>query len=119
MESKLDGKWQVIRAEHAGEAAPNMVTDHMVLILSLGRYEVRYGSEVSDRGTFAISSTDASRTLVLTGTEGANATRTIPCIFQQAGDRLRVCFGFDGVLPTDFTTRPDSQRYLATYRRVT
>lgn len=109
----------MIRAEHAGEMAPNMVTDHMVLILALGRYEVRYGTEVSDRGTFEVGTSSTQRTLVLTGTEGANATRTIPCIFQQAGDRLRVCFGFDGVLPADFTTSPDSRRYLATYRRAT
>jgi len=118
VESKLDGKWQLIRAELAGEVAPNMVTEHVVLVLAFGDYEVRYGNEISDRGTFALDATTSQRSLILTGVEGTNAARTIPCLFQLAGDRLRVCFGLDGELPGDFTTSPDSRRYLATYRRI-
>lgn len=118
MESKLEGKWQMIRAELAGEVAPNMVTEHIVLVLAFGDYEVRYGNEISDRGTFALDATTSQCSLTLTGVEGTNAARTIPCLFQLAGDRLRVCFGLDGELPVDFTTSPDSRRYLATYRRI-
>ncbi len=118
MESKLEGKWQMVRAELAGEVAPNLVTEHIVLVLAFGDYEVRYGNEISDRGTFVLDATSPQRRLILTGIEGTNAARTIPCLFQLAGDRLRVCFGLDGESPVDFTTGPDSQRYLATYRRI-
>jgi hypothetical protein len=31
--------------------------------------------------------------------------------------RIRLCYGFDGQLSTAFTTSPNSQRYLVTYRR--
>jgi hypothetical protein len=34
-----------------------------------------------------------------------------------AGNRLRICYGLDGTLPGGFKTTPDSQLYLATYRR--
>lgn len=108
----------MIRAELAGEAAPNLVTEHIVLVLALGEYEVRYGNETSDRGTFVLEVTSPQRSLILTGVEGTNAARTIPCLFQLAGDRLRVCFGLDGHLPVDFTTSPGAPRYLATYRRI-
>lgn len=118
MESKLEGKWQMVRAEHAGETAPNLVTEHIVLVLAFGDYEVRYGNEISDRGTFAFDATSPQRSLILTGIEGTNAARTIPCLFQLAGDRLRMCFGLDGNLPLDFTTSPGAPRYLATYRRI-
>lgn len=119
MESKLEGNWQMVRAELAGEAAPELVTTNMMLTLAVGGYEVRYGGVISDRGTFVVDATAEQRTLLLTGVEGPNADRTIPCIFQLAGDRLRVCYGLDGILPDGFSTQVGEARYLATYRRST
>ena len=109
----------MVRAELAGEAAPDLVVEHMNVRLADGSYEVSYGGEVSDRGTYVENATSPHRTLVLHGIAGANAGRTIPCIFQLMGDRLRVCYGLDGVLPSSFATVTGDQRYLAVYRRVT
>jgi hypothetical protein len=38
-------------------------------------------------------------------------------LYQLAGDRLRVCYGLDGVTPDAMATRARDQRYLATYAR--
>jgi uncharacterized protein (TIGR03067 family) len=118
VESVLEGTWQMIRAEQAGETAPELVVSQMSVRLAAGAYEVIFGGEVSDRGTYQETAATAWRTLILHGVVGPNAGRSIPCIFQLMGDRLRVCYGLDGVLPVEFATREGDRRYLAVYRRV-
>jgi len=119
VESKLEGNWQMVRAELAGEAAPELVTTNMILTFAVCGYEVRFGGLVSDRGTFVVDATAGQRTLLLTGVEGPNTERTIPCIFQLTKDRLRVCYGLDGILPEGFSAQVGEARYLAIYRRTT
>lgn len=114
----LEGLWQPIRAELSGEAAPPMVLERMTLTLRSGRYAVHFGGEISDRGSFTPASSEPHATLTLTGEHGANAGRTIPAIFQLVGDRLRICFGLDGKLPTAFATDTTARLYLVTYRRT-
>ena len=114
----LDGTWQLVRAELDGERAPEMVATKTEITLRGGNYEVRFGGVTADRGTFEVGLTLEVSALVLHGTEGPNAGRTIPCIFQLAGERLRVCYGLNGVAPTEFVTAAGQQRYLAVYRRI-
>ncbi len=113
----LDGRWQMVRAELDGESAPELVVQHSLLTFDRHAYTVHFDREIADRGTFELSANLEVKTLILHGKSGANAGRTIPCIYQLVGDRLRICFGLDGIAPTDFTTAPKQQRYLATYRR--
>jgi uncharacterized protein (TIGR03067 family) len=118
VETQLEGRWQMVRAELAGEAAPELVTEHTVVTLAAGRYEVRFDDEVADSGTYREDAATEPATIILHGTVGPNAGRTIPCIFQLMGDRLRVCYGLDGLMPEAFATRPGELRYLVTYRRL-
>ena len=113
MSTGLTGRWEMIKAELAGENAPDMLALRVVLELTSVTYAVSFAGQVADRGTYVL----ADETLTLTGTEGPNQGRTIPCILQQRGDLLRVCYGLDGTAPTGFTTKPGVQHYLATYRR--
>jgi uncharacterized protein (TIGR03067 family) len=114
----LDGRWELVKAELDGEAAPELLELKIVMELGEGDYVVRFGGEVSDRGTFELGDTRELKTLILHGMKGPNAGRTIPCIYQQAGDRLRVCYGLSGETPTEFRTAGGQKRYLATYRRT-
>jgi uncharacterized protein (TIGR03067 family) len=114
----IEGLWQPLKAELSGEAAPPMVLERMTLTLRSGRYTVHFGGEVSDQGAFIHSSGEPHTTLTLSGEKGANAGRTIPAIFQLVGDRLRICFGLDGELPSAFATSSASRHYLVTYRRT-
>ena len=116
MPSPLDGNWELIRAEMNGETAPELVEMGVELELAAGAYTVRFAGQVADRGTFELTA-GAGKTLVIRGLEGPNAGRTIPCIYQQVGERLRVCYGMDGVAPTGFATAPGASHYLANYRR--
>jgi uncharacterized protein (TIGR03067 family) len=113
MSDGLTGCWEMIKAELAGENAPDMLALRVELELAPDAYTVRFAGQVADRGTWVLE----GRTLTLTGREGPNQGRVIPCIMQLAGDRLRVCYGLDGTAPTEFATRAGVQHYLATYRR--
>lgn len=116
-ENSIDGTWQLVRAELDGEIAHELLTTNTVLELKSGTYTVRYAGEVTDRGSFELPD-QASSTLVMHGSNGPNAGRTIPCLYRRAGDRLRVCFGLDGVAPTTFSSSAEQHRYLAIYRRL-
>ena len=110
----LAGTWEMIRAELGGEDAPDLLALGVELELTADTYVVRFAGKVADRGTYALT----GKALTLTGTEGPNQRRTIPCLFQLAGDRLRVCYGLGGTAPTAFATAADTPHYLATYRRA-
>lgn len=122
------GDWQMVRAELDGETAPAEVAQRTTLELTATHYAVRFAGEIADRGTVKLES-DAPlenpgetgkpsplQRMTLHSQSGPAEGRTFSCIYQRVGDRLRVCYGLDGTRPSDFTTRPGQQRYLATYR---
>jgi uncharacterized protein (TIGR03067 family) len=114
----IDGIWELVRAEMDGETAGELGSMRVELELAHGSYLVRFSGKIADRGTFELGGTIELKTMLLQGIEGPNAGRSIPCIYQQVGERLRVCYGLSGITPTDFTTAGGQQRYLATYRRL-
>lgn len=107
----------MVRAEHDGEQAPELVAQRTVLEFNRETYLVRFDGAVVDEGRVEINPSSPLTTLLLFGTSGPNHGRTLRCIFQQVGDRLRICYGLDGIQPSEFTTRAGQNRYLATYRR--
>ena len=113
MKPALPGRWEMIKAELAGEDAPDLLALRVELELTAVSYAVSFAGQVTDRGTYVL----AGESLTLTGTAGPNQGRTIPCILQHRGDLLRVCYGLDGTAPVAFATKPGVQHYLATYRR--
>lgn len=109
----------MVRAEFAGEAAPEMVAAKTILELCGATYAVRFDGELMDGGIFTFQAgSSAAASLLLSSNRGTNAGRTIPAIFQCVGDRLRICFGFNGVMPVRFVTTIGSELYLASYRRL-
>jgi uncharacterized protein (TIGR03067 family) len=116
--SPIDGRWQLLRAQRDGEDAPDLVVAKTEVRLAHGVYEVCFAGQVVDRGTFELLPSPATKTMELRGVEGSNAGRRIPCIYQQVGERLRVCYGLDGTLPSEFVSAPGQERYLAVYSRV-
>lgn len=118
MDTDLQGIWHPIRAELDGEMAPDMALVKMQVTLRGGDYLVEFGGEAADQGSYTITDTAEHLVLVLRGVKGHNAGREIPAIAQLRGDRLRVCYGLNGVLPTAFATAVGASRYLVTYRRA-
>jgi uncharacterized protein (TIGR03067 family) len=114
MNPALHGTWEMIRAECGGENSPELLALRVEIEIAATAYTVRFGDQVADRGTWALTTPGA---LTLSGTDGPNLGRTIPCLYQLVGDRLRICYGMDGTAPTAFTSPVGSANYLATYRR--
>ena len=104
----------MLRAELEGEPVPELVTQNTSVEFRAGIYVVRFGDAETDRGTYSLEEINE---LTLHGSSGVNAGRTIPCLYQTKGDRLRVCYGLDSVRPTEFTTAANTGRYLGWYRR--
>ena len=115
--SSLQGAWQMVRAEHEGEQAPELVAQRTVLEFNRETYLVRFDGAVADQGRFEMNRSSPFTTSLLYGTSGPHQGRTLKCIYQQVGDRLRICYGLDGSQPSEFTARAGQNRYLATYRR--
>jgi uncharacterized protein (TIGR03067 family) len=113
----LHGIWEMVRAESGGEPSSDLLALRVELHFGTETYHVHFAGELADQGTYSRSSSEPHATLILLGAKGPNAGRTIPCIYQLVGDRLRVCYGLDGTTPTAFATTAGSSHYLATYRR--
>ena len=113
----LLGTWELVRAESGGEHSSDLIALRVELELTGTHYTVRFGGEIADRGSYAHDAASTPTALAIHGTDGPNAGRTIPCIYQLVGDRLRICYGMDGTAPTGFVSPPGSTHYLATYRR--
>jgi uncharacterized protein (TIGR03067 family) len=117
-EKSLDGMWQMVRAELAGEGAPELIAQRTTLELSDGVYRVRFDDQIVDQGRFEINASEPFAIVQFFGTAGPNNGRVIASIYQRVRDRLRVCYGLDGFQPTEFATVAGQKRYLATYRKI-
>ena len=111
--NSLEGIWQPVYAELDGEEAPVEVLQQTVVEFALGEYFVSFGGEISDRGSYTVE----AATLTLSGLDGPNAGRVIPCIFKFAGEILTICYGLGGARPRKFGTASGAGLYLVNYRR--
>lgn len=116
MSAGIEGRWRPLQAELDGEAAPMEVLERTEVEFAGGRYAVRFGPFTADEGTFALDA--AAGQCTLRGTQGPNAGKTIPCLYELEDGELRVCYGLDGERPSAFATQPGSGTYLVTYRRA-
>ncbi len=114
----IEGTWQPIKAELEGDTAPDMALTKLCLVIDASTYAVHFGGEVSDSGTYTLGIQAEHPSIVLSSTDGNNKGRTIPSIYQLVGDRLRICFGLDGIAPTEFASPIGSRFYLVVYRRI-
>ncbi|MEY2880882.1 MAG: hypothetical protein RLZZ15_3262 [Verrucomicrobiota bacterium] len=123
MNAALAGIWELVRAQQDGLDSDSLLALRITLEIGADTYVVRFAGEIADRGQLAHAAAPPAAALgphaaalTLRGAAGPNAGRTIPCLYQLAGDRLRIAYGLDGAAPRDF--QPGGpHRYVATYRR--
>jgi len=113
----LEGTWRPTIAQLGGQPMPDAVLKIISLKLDNGKYEVFVGDE-PDRGTYALDASSAPRGMTITGTEGPNAGKTFPAIYELNGDTLRICYDLSGTKrPTEFKSVAGTKLYLVTYSR--
>lgn len=114
----LVGAWQMVRAESNGQNAPEMVVEKSTMEFGAGSYCVRFDGCAVDTGTFELGGGGEAWTIVLRSETGQNAGRSLPARWQVRGDRLRICYGLNGIAPNRFAAVAGDECYLATYRRL-
>ena len=113
----IQGTWTPMTAELAGEPMADAVLKTIILKLDSGKYEVSVAGKV-DKGTCTLDPTTEPKSLTIQGTDGPNAGKTYPCIYELDGDKLRVCYDLSGKkAPADFSTAKGTLLYLVTYAR--
>jgi len=113
----IQGTWTPIAAELAGEPMADAVLKTIILKLDNGKYEVSVAGKL-DKGTWTQDSTTKPKSLTIQGTDGPNAGKTFPCIYELDGDKLRVCYDLSCTkAPADFSTAKGTLLYLVTYTR--
>ena len=118
----LGGTWKPTKAELAGQPMPPPVLTSITLRVDGASYEVTVETpkgKVVDKGTVAIEPAAKPRGMTVTGTDGPNAGKTFPAIYEFTADNLRICYDLSGAArPTDFKTAPGTKLYLVDYERV-
>lgn len=113
----VQGTWTPVKAEFAGMAWPEAMLRTIVLKMDAGKYEVSVAGKL-DKGTYKQDPAARPKRLTIQGTDGPNAGKTYPCIYELSGDSLRVCYDLSGEkAPTEFATAPGTKLYLVTYTR--
>jgi len=113
----VQGNWKPVKAELAGQPMHDAVLKMISLKLDNGKYEVLVGEE-PDRGTYTLDASSKPKSMIITGTEGANHGKTFPAIYELKDGTLRICYDLSGAKrPTEFKTSAGTQLYLVTYNR--
>lgn len=113
---KIQGTWAISSAEIGGSFFPPEAARVITLKLDEGKYVVK--AENLDKGTYTIDPTTKPKSLDIFGTEGPNAGKHFPCIYELHGDELKVCYQLgDGPRPSKFECPPGSKIFLVTYKR--
>lgn len=113
----IQGIWLPVKAELSGKPTKVEVLKGIVsLKLEAGKYEVT--AESTDKGTYMMDSAAKPKTIDITGTEGPNAGKKIPAIYELNGDTLRICYNLGGdTHPTEFKSLVGTRIFLVTYQR--
>jgi uncharacterized protein (TIGR03067 family) len=113
----LVGTWKMEKADLAGMDLTALFKTATLETTADGKYTVTVNGQ-KDSGTITLDSAKTPKVMTIKSTEGPNKGKTIPAIYKLDGDALTVCYNLDGKdPPTAFATKPDTQLFLATYKR--
>jgi len=108
-QEKLQGTWQMVRAEVAGKEVSQ---------IALRDTRMRISKDSSSLGTFRLDPTKEPKAIDMTPAFGPNKGKTVLGIYEIEGDDLKICVAMPGKeRPTEFTTKSGSGHALDVYRR--
>ncbi len=112
--SPLVGRWQPTEAQLGGRPLPVAGFDGAVLEMTADRYA--FGI---DHGHYVPIDGPLPTKMDVVGDSGPNAGRTIPAIYDVAGDALTICYQLGaGERPDAFRSPGGSRILLVRYRRI-
>lgn len=115
---QMRGTWQLTKGVIAGNSMPEEAVKKLKLELSDGKYKL-LGAESPDEGTWKLYLDKKPYGMDIKGTDGPNKGKTMLCIFELDGDKLKVCYDLAGKKrPEKFESKPKTLHFLAEYKRV-
>src|SRR3954463_11529267 len=107
----IQGTWVPVKADIGGKPMKEEFLTNTVMTLSSGKYEVTVAGS-PDKGIYSLGTESKIKTIDVTGTEGPNAGKKIPGIYELNGETLRICYGLRGSpRPTEFKSPPGTQSF--------
>ena len=120
-EAAFEGTWLLTSIEQDGNKLPPEAVRQLATTLTAhdGTYTVTTAGKTTEHGSFKIRGVARARQLDLLPTSGPFQGKTVQGILEIAGDRLKVCYSFQGgERPKKFATHQFSGLFLAEYHRV-
>jgi uncharacterized protein (TIGR03067 family) len=115
---KLQGTWAIVSLEVAGDEVPKEQLEGITLTIEGDKHTVKRGDDVLAERTCKLDPTKTPKQIDGKYVGGPNDGKATLGIYELNGDTLKYCFGPpDGERPKDFSTKPDSDTRLATYKR--
>jgi uncharacterized protein (TIGR03067 family) len=113
----IQGTWLPVKAELGGKTMGNDFLTNTILQLDAGKYDVTVAG-AHDKGVYILDAGLKPKTLDITGAEGPNAGRKIPCIYELDGNTLKICYGLgNSPRPSEFKSPSGTRYFLVTYKR--
>jgi uncharacterized protein (TIGR03067 family) len=114
----LQGRWTPTTAVLGGNPFPDQIRASISLVIDGDRYTTTVGP-ATDLGALVLDPSASPASMDVRGTEGPNAGRTIPAIYECSDDTLRICYDLSGVQrPTTFESPAGTMHFLVTYTRA-
>ena len=115
---KLIGAWQLQKGTVAGFDLPEPAAKALSLELTNGKYLLK-GAKAPDEGTWKIDVAKKPYAMDIKGENGPNKGKTMLCIFELDGDKLKVCYDMAGKKrPAKFESTKENKLFLADYKKV-
>lgn len=111
----LAGTWAPESATLGGMKVPITTFEGATLKLTDHTYDFK-----GDVGTYTLVPGTHPPQMDIKGTQGPNAGRTIPAIYELNGEALSICYQLNaaGARPTEFAAPETTRLFLVTYKRV-
>lgn len=117
--AKLDGTWAIQSVEVGGTKFPDEALKNFPgpLTIKGGKWTLKAG-EQQQTGTFTADAGKKPAQMDVKPTDGPNAGKTLPAIYQLDGDTLKVCYAPpEKERPTAFDTKDKPGYALIVYKR--
>lgn len=110
----IQGTWEIVSAEIAGQLFPVEAFNKVQLVLKDGKYQ--FGI---DQGVYKLLDAEGKKGIDVIGEQGPNLGKTIPAIYEIKGDTLKICYDLAGkTRPGKLETKKETRQFLATYKRA-
>jgi len=121
--NKLQGTWRIVNAEREGAKAPDDEIKKTTLVIKGDKLTVRKTEnaakpeEKNTEMSFTLDPTKNPKWIDVTYTDGERKGESSQGIYELKDDTLKICMSRGTMRPSEFESKPESQRHLMVLKR--